>query len=109
MDETGADGSLAIRYPMVGKAEARRWESATDYADEATPLDIRATWEWNHGLGEVLGSLLGAGMRLAWYREHPYLSWRSFPAMIEIDEYFYGLPAHLPAIPLAYSLKAVRE
>jgi 2-polyprenyl-3-methyl-5-hydroxy-6-metoxy-1,4-benzoquinol methylase len=109
MNETGTDGTLAIRYPMVGKATPHRWETAIDYADEATPLEHKSTWEWNHGLGEVIGSLLGAGLRLAWYREHPYLSWRSFPAMIEIDEYFYGLPENLPAIPLAYSLKAVKD
>ncbi|MDZ4738140.1 MAG: class I SAM-dependent methyltransferase [Rhodospirillaceae bacterium] len=109
IDETGANGMLAIRYPMVGKAEARRWETATDYADEATPLQHNATWEWNHGLGEVIGALIGAGLRLAYYKEHPYLAWRSFPAMIERDEFFFGLPDNLPTIPLAYSLKAVKE
>jgi 2-polyprenyl-3-methyl-5-hydroxy-6-metoxy-1,4-benzoquinol methylase len=106
MNETGAGGKLAIAYPMIGKAVARQWTSDTDYADEKTRLPIDKTWEWNHGLGEVFSSLLGAGLRIDYFREHPFLAWRSFPAMVAIDDRFFGLPEHLPAVPLAYSLKA---
>lgn len=106
LNETGANGTLSIAYPMVGKAAARQWTSDIDYADEKTRLPINKTWEWNHGLGEVLSSLIGAGLQISYYREHPFLAWRSFPAMVEIDDRFFGLPENLPAVPLAYSLKA---
>lgn len=108
MNETGAGGRLAIAYPMIGKARARQWTSDTDYADEKTRLAIDKTWEWNHGLGEVLSNLIGAGLRIDYFREHPFLAWRSFPAMVAIDDRFFGLPDNLPAVPLAYSLKAVK-
>lgn len=108
MNETGAGGRLAIAYPMIGKARARQWTSDTDYADEKTRLAIDKTWEWNHGLGEVLSNLIGAGLRIDYFREHPFLAWRSFPAMVAIDDRFFGLPDTLPAVPLAYSLKAVK-
>ena len=108
MNETGADGTLRIAYPMIGKATGRQWTSDIDYADEKTRLAINTTWEWNHGLGEVLGNLIGAGLRIDVFREYPYLAWRSFPAMVEIDDRFFGLPPHLPSVPLAYSLKATK-
>ena len=106
LNETGADGTLSIAYPMVGKATAREWTADTDYADEKTKLPVNKTWEWNHGLDEVLGNLIGAGLRIDSYREFPYLAWRSFPAMVEMDDRFFCLPPHLPQVPLAYSLKA---
>ena len=106
--ETGANGSLAIHYPMIGKSAPRQWHTETDYADEETKLTHTGTWEWNHGVGELLSSLIGAGLRIDYFKEHPYLTWRAFAAMVEIDEYFFGLPDHLPAVPLAISLKAVK-
>lgn len=108
INENGENGRLSIAYPMVGKATARQWTSDTDYADEKTKLPVDKTWEWNHGLGEVFGNLIDAGLRIEFYREYPYLCWRSFPAMVEIDDRFFGLPPHLPQVPLAYSLKAVK-
>jgi 2-polyprenyl-3-methyl-5-hydroxy-6-metoxy-1,4-benzoquinol methylase len=106
--ETGANGSLAIHYPMIGKSAPRQWQTETDYADEVTKLTHTGTWEWNHGVGELLSSLIGAGLRIDYFKEHPYLTWRAFAAMVEIDKYFFGLPNHLPAVPLAISLKAAK-
>jgi len=109
MHETGKNGTLAIAYPMFGKAAGNRWQTDTDYADRSVKLEQTSTWEWNHGLGELFGCLLDAGLRIEMYREHPILPWQAFDAMIELDDFFYGLPDGLPPIPLAISLRAAKD
>lgn len=53
-------------------------------------------------------TLLDAGLRIVSFREHPEISYRLMPAMVEISPHHYRLPGHLPPLPLAFTLRAVK-
>jgi SAM-dependent methyltransferase len=65
--------------------------------------------EFGWGLADVIGALLAAGLRLESVAEYPYSNGaQTNRAMRELPGRRFVPPAELPAIPLMYSLCAVR-
>ncbi|MFD0783531.1 class I SAM-dependent methyltransferase [Micromonospora azadirachtae] len=63
------------------------------YADPDAPITASLTFEWLHGIGEVVSALAAAGLRLEFLHEH--------------DSGHFRFPAGLP-VPQVYSLRAAR-
>ncbi len=78
------------------------------YTGDATPLAHPRTYEWAHPLSAVIGGLLEAGLRLDFLHEHEEVPWQIWPLAVKAGRGMYRLPAGLPALPLAFSLKATR-
>jgi SAM-dependent methyltransferase len=78
-----------------------------DYADEKARLKNATTCEWIHPLGEVVTSLLEAGLTLNWLHEHDSVPWRMFAQLVRDATGTYRWPDR-PWLPLAYSLRAER-
>jgi hypothetical protein len=78
-----------------------------DYADETARLRNARTYEWIHPLGEVVSSLLGAGLTLRWLHEQQAVPWRMFRLLVRDPEGMYRWPVK-PWLPLAFSLRAER-
>ncbi len=65
--------------------------------------------EWDHPLSDIIGALIAAGLRLDFFHEHEALPWPRFPMMKPAGERLFRLPDwHVP-MPLAFSLKVVKE
>ncbi|MCX5514236.1 class I SAM-dependent methyltransferase [Kaistia algarum] len=86
-----------------------RFDAPTTYTGDDTPLKVAHTFEWMRGVSDVVGSLLKAGMRLDFLREHEQLPFKLFPMMIDAGERMFALPAGIPRMPLALSLQATRK
>lgn len=89
--------------------EPIREEAPTTYTGDPTELENRETREWIHPLSEIIGGLLGAGMRLDWLHEFDALTWPLFPMMEEGEDGLYRLPAGGPQLPLSFSLRMTKE
>ena len=101
------DESLEVTYPYWHEGP-REWEDEGTYADlEATTVHNR-TFEWSHGLGEVVTALIGAGLRLELLNEHPYTLFPRWPFLRREEGGVYRLPPEVPSLPLMYSLRARR-
>jgi len=86
--------------------EPQRVESvgsyATDNQGEAGVLFI-----WDHSLGEIVNSLVDAGLRIEFLHEFPYAARAKFPFMEQGEDGWWRLPAHLHGIiPFLFSLQA---
>lgn len=64
--------------------------------------------EWNHGLGEVLTSLLGAGLRIDSFQEFDYSPYACFPDVVEIEPSKYRIASLEKLIPMVYALSATK-
>lgn len=53
------------------RAEPRRHEEASVYADPETTVDEETYYTWQHGLGEVVTAVAEAGFRVETLREYP--------------------------------------
>ncbi|KAA9331710.1 class I SAM-dependent methyltransferase [Adhaeribacter soli] len=78
------------------------------YADRHADLKQEFVW-WNHGLGEVLSSLLQNGLELISFEEFDYSPYNIFRNSVEIAPNKFRV-AHLEnKIPLVYALTAVKK
>jgi len=87
-------------------AGAERYDSPDTYAGEGVLAESTVTYEWAHGLDEVLDAVLSAGLRLTGFVEHDVSCWPRFPGMADLGDGWYGWPAGAPRLPLMFSVRA---
>lgn len=78
------DATPSLELPYFEQDAPLVWDDPATYAsDEA--VDSPVSWEWNHGLGEIVTAVLGAGLRLDALVEHDSVPWDALPGMMERD------------------------
>lgn len=83
-------------------------DQAVDYADPDAAILHRTTHSWVHPLHDVIGELLGAGLRLDRFAEHDALPWRMFQCLAGPEDQLWRWPEK-PWLPLSYSLVATKS
>ncbi|MGW0178456.1 class I SAM-dependent methyltransferase [Nocardia sp. NPDC003345] len=118
-------GVFLIRddHPILGAMDCEPWEITDDYLGgggsrtytdsgsytensigQITRVEVH---EWRHDLGEIIGSLLRAGLRIEEFAELPYMDWRAFPGLVAGPR-GWELPPGAPRIPLNFAVVARR-
>jgi SAM-dependent methyltransferase len=78
------------------------------YADKSAPLKEEYVM-WNHGMGEVINSIINNGMELKSLEEYNYSPYPNFNHTVEPSPGKFRI-AHLDdRIPMVYSIKAVKN
>ncbi len=77
------------------------------YADRDAPLKLKEVG-WNHGLGEVLGSLLEHGLEIVEFREYDHSPYDCFKNMEKVGEGKFRIKHLGDKIPMMYAVKAVK-
>ena len=96
----------ALTYPYFGGRMT--YEAPSTYADACAKVEHATTHQWTYGLGEVMTSLTDAGLRLEYLREHDFTCFRHFPGLRRGTDGLWRAPGDWPALPLSFSLKAVK-
>jgi SAM-dependent methyltransferase len=107
LDDEREDRLLVVEHPYFEATEPSRWESPTSYTGDE-PLSQPVTYEWNHGLAEVVQAVLDAGLTLTRLAEHRELEWRFWPWMEPTERGTYVLPDRPERLPLMFTLEAVK-
>ncbi len=108
MDETLAD-DLHLRYSYFERAEPLEWNGESSYVATDRPLTATTTYEWNHGLGEIVTALLAEGLTLTMLVEHDSVPWEALPGqMVQRPDGEYALGALAGVAPLSYTLQAAK-
>ena len=98
------DGSLRLQYPYFETQEPMVFDESGTYTGDDITITNTRTYEWNHGLGEVVMALLRRGMVLETLDEHDGLEWKMFPHMV-LEDGLYKLPsAQRSMVPMMYTL-----
>lgn len=99
--------ALEIRFPYFEVPEPVPWDDGSTYAGDGV-VDHTRTYEWNHGIAEMVTALLDAGLTLVSLREHRSLEWQGLPHMERGSDGLWRLPVHQrDLVPLMFSLKAI--
>ena len=82
---------LVIDYPYFETKEPLVYQYENTYVELAAGTEKKAkatkTVEWNHGMGETVGAVLGAGMRLTGLVEHQSIPWQALRGqMVHLGE-----------------------
>jgi SAM-dependent methyltransferase len=103
----GADATdLQVFYPYFHSPEPMRFEAQGSYATGDGETEHRVTYEWAHGLADVITSLIRAGLRIEFLHEFPFASYRMFPFLEQDDQGRWWLPERKELIPMTFSLRA---
>jgi SAM-dependent methyltransferase len=103
-----AADSLVIENTYFEEAEPFVEDSEQTYTDSPRPLVHQRSYEWNHGIGEIVTALIRHGLRLDWLAEHDWTAWPRFPWLVRHDDRTWRPPAGIPRVPLSFSLVATR-
>ncbi|MFN8615945.1 MAG: class I SAM-dependent methyltransferase [Dehalococcoidia bacterium] len=120
LDYEVPDHKLVISEPYFETQQPSEFDSEFTYVD-GPALEAQKTYEWNHGLGEILTALIEAGLRLDFLHEHREVAWQALPWMVTAEgstaaegarhqsRIQWRLPDEQRELcPLMYSLKATR-
>jgi SAM-dependent methyltransferase len=119
LDDQRDDGILVVGARYFELTEPAAYEGDSTYVD-GPKLVPRRTYEWNHGLGEIVSAIVGVGLRIEFVHEHREVAWQALPSMEPVgpttkragryqSNEMWRLPAaQRDLVPLMYSLIATK-
>ena len=113
LDDERDDDLLVLGLPYFEQDEPTRWDDDATYVDvpEGTSFTHNTSYDWNHGIGEVLTAVLDAGLVVERVEEHREVPWRPFDLCEPSPDHpgEWVLPAHRRELaPLTWTLVARR-
>jgi SAM-dependent methyltransferase len=102
----GESGELLLRHDYLGGRDAVHRDATYTYTDGPAVQGATDSYEWMHGLDDVINALIGAGLRIRRLRESDELPWPRWPQMTRTPSGWWRLPETEPRIPLLYGLLA---
>ena len=100
------DDFKEVAYDYFNTRPIVETESGT-YADPDASLEQELV-SWNHSLGEVLSSLLNAGLEITFFEEYDYSPYNCFRHTHEEEPGRYRIEHLEHKIPMVYALKACK-
>ncbi|BDH13774.1 class I SAM-dependent methyltransferase [Streptomyces hygroscopicus] len=99
---------LRLHHDYLGGRGPLRSDTPSTYTDGPPVQGATTSYEWRHGLGEVISAVVGAGLTVQLVRETELLPWKRFDAMVPSENGWWRLPPTEPIVPLLYALRAVK-
>ena len=104
------DRLLVVEYPYFEREQPIVWDEPGTYVETDVTFTHNMTHEWNHGLGEIVSAVLGAGLRLTGLTEHDSVPWEALPGQMEaLGGGEWRLADRPWRLPHSYTLQAVRD
>jgi SAM-dependent methyltransferase len=104
------DRLLVLEYPYFEHEEPLVWDEGGTYVESDAVFEHNTTHSWNHGLGEIVTAVLGAGMELTMLVEHDSVPWEPLPGQMVKDELGeWRLSERRERAPLTYTLQAIKR
>lgn len=101
------DGLLAVEHPYFERPEPTVWDEPGTYVETDVTFTHTRSYEWNHGLGEVVTALLDAGLDLTMLTEHDSAPWDALPGQTVRDGHGEHRLRDRPwRLPQTYTLQA---
>lgn len=100
-------GSFRVGYPYFAHAEPQVFDNAASYVETDAATQATRAYEWAHPVSEIVNALVRAGLAIEWLHEHPAITWRMLPVLVEGDDRLFRWPeAFEPKLPLSLSISA---
>lgn len=100
------DDFQTVNYKYFNNGPIHETSSGT-YAEPNADL-ISETVNWNHGIGEVLSSLLSSGLKIQDFEEFDYSPYACFKHVEEFEPGKYRIKHLKNNIPMVYALRAIK-
>ncbi|MHA1863694.1 MAG: class I SAM-dependent methyltransferase [Candidatus Thorarchaeota archaeon] len=97
-----------IRYPYFQGKEPLVFEDEGSYADKEAKTGKMRTYEWTHPISGIINALISAGLRIDFFNEFNYNSYKALPFLIEEEAGKWYLPENRDSVPMMFSIKATK-
>ncbi len=78
---------------------------STTYTDGNEMLNMQSVC-WNHGISEILNSIIGSGLKIDKFNEYDYSPYDCFNRTVEFESGKYRIKHFGDKIPMVYALSA---
>ena len=103
------DGRLVVEYPYF-ETDPLIWDGDETYVRTEHRITHTTTYQWNHGIGEMITALLRHGLELTLFEEHQTAAYEAFPGRMEpIGDGEWRLRDHPERLPMTFSLGATKR
>lgn len=99
------DNEIKLAFPYLG-AEALPFESDRTYTDQQAGLQNQRSYQFAHGLGEIVSAATEAGLQIEFLHEFTYGFFPRLPGMRKRADGYYQLPENPLQLPFMFSLRA---
>jgi len=99
---------VRLRYPYFREREPIRIQRPGSYAVPGAPTQHQVSYSWPASISDVLGAVLGAGLRIESIREFSSCPEQLRPWLVQGPNRRWCAPPGLPDVPLVYALAASR-
>ena len=107
LDSEGPERPLRVVAPYDSKGTPTAYEAGGTYAVPDADLPHKRSLEFNHPMGQIVTSLIDAGLRIEFLHEFPFAAWQQFPEAVKHDDGYYQMPDE-NSVPLMFSVRASR-
>jgi len=104
-DNSAGVTELKVTQSYFHTLEPVAWEVTGSYAGGKTDR-LHTSYEWTHGMGDIINALISGGLRIEFVHEFTLCSWRRFPFMEQDEAGWWRIKGD--KIPLTFSLMATR-
>lgn len=99
--------TLTLRQDYLPGRGPVEVDSPYTYTDGPPLAEAHVSYEWPHGLGELVNAVIGAGLQVTTLRESEVAPWPRWPRMLPTERGWFRLPDEEPLVPLMYAMRAV--
>jgi SAM-dependent methyltransferase len=100
---------VKIRYNYFQDKEPDTFFINESYADTDSKTSKELlSYEWNYSVSSIINSLIKAGLKINFFNEFPFTSYKSLPYLIKNEKGYWEMPKNETAAPLMFSLKATK-
>jgi SAM-dependent methyltransferase len=94
-----------LRYPYFDK-NVMEFKVQGSYANRYGRVNTPIEYDWNHTLGEIVTSLIDAGLQIEFLHEHPFTVYEQLPFLKPVENNLWRPPEDPAMLPLMFSLRA---
>lgn len=106
-DELSDD--LHLRFSYFETVEPLTWDDDISYVETTDKIEYTRTYQWNHGMAEIITALLEAGLQLETFIEHDSAQWEALPGQMEQrNAAEWIMTERHGVIPLSFTIRAVK-
>lgn len=102
-------GQLRVELDYFEHAEPVRWDGDDTYVSTDVTFARTTSYEWNHGLGQIVTALLERGLIITGLEEHDSIPWDGLPGLMEpVGGGEFALIDRPRRLAASYTLQAVK-
>ena len=103
-----APNDFILKYTYFHTPDPYEFDVDGSYAGPDAKIEPCVDYEWTHGMGDVINSIIQAGLQIQFLHEFPKSCFQQFPFLEKRQDGYWYYDNSEIQLPLVYSIKAIK-